>query len=51
MHTYHLFDHKPMIKVIVNCIYTPTGKKEDLWETRVKRALVFKCLGAYKSIS
>ena len=19
------------------CIYTPTGKREDLWETRVKR--------------
>ena len=24
---------------------------EDLWETRVKRPYVFKCLGAYKSIS
>ena len=23
--------------VIVYCIYTPTGKREDLWETRVKR--------------
>ena len=25
-----------MIRVIVNCIYTPTGKREDLWETCVK---------------
>ena len=22
--------------VIAYCIYTPTGKREDLWETRVK---------------
>ena len=22
--------------VIVYCIYTPTGKREDLWETHVK---------------
>ena len=33
------------------CIYTPTGKREDLWETQVKRPQMFKCLGAYKSIS
>ena len=34
------------------CIYTPTGKREDLWETRAKRPRVFKCLGAaYMSIS
>ena len=32
-------------------IYTPTGKREDLWETRVKRPKVFKCQGAYMSIS
>ena len=32
-------------------IYTPTGKREDLWETRVKRPEVFKCLVAYMSIS
>ena len=40
-----------MIKVIVYCIYTPTDKREDLWETHVKRPKEFKCLGAYKSIS
>ena len=33
------------------CIYTPIGKREDLWETRVKRLNVFKCLSAYMSIS
>ena len=33
------------------CIYTPTGKREDLWESLVKRPKVFKCLGAYMSIS
>ena len=32
-------------------IYTPTDKREDLWESHVKRPKVFKCLGAYKSIS
>ena len=32
-------------------IYTPTGKREDLWESRVKRPKVFKCLDAYISIS
>ena len=37
--------------VIVHCIYTPTGKREDLWETHVKRPKVFKCLGACMSIS
>ena len=37
MHTYYLFDHKPMVRVIVNCIYTPIGKREDLGETHVKR--------------
>ena len=37
MRAYHLFDHKPMKRVMVNCIYTPTGKREDLWETHVKR--------------
>ena len=35
--------------MIVYC--TPTGKREDLWETHVKRPKVFKCLGAYMSIS
>ena len=35
--------------VIVYC--TPTGKREDLWDTHVKRPKVFKCLGAYTSIS
>ena len=33
------------------CIYTPNGKREDLWDTHVKRPKVFKCLGAYMSIS
>ena len=42
---------KPMIRVIVYCIYTPTGKREDLRESGVKRPKVFKCLGAYMSIS
>ena len=37
--------------VIVYCIYTPTGKREDLWETQVKRPNVLKCLGAYMSTS
>ena len=37
--------------VIVYCIYTPSGKREDLWETHVKRPRVFKCLGTYMSIS
>ena len=37
--------------VILYCIYTPTGKREDLWETCVKRPKVFKCLGACMSIS
>ena len=31
--------------------YTPTGKREDLWESHVKRPKVFKCPGAYRSIS
>ena len=35
--------------VIVYC--TPTGKREDLWETHVKRPKVFKCLGACMSTS
>ena len=26
------------IFVIVYCIYTPTGKREDLWETHVNRS-------------
>ena len=30
---------------------TPTGKREDLWETCIKKPKVFKCLGAYMSIS
>ena len=42
---------KPVIRVIVYCIYTTTGKREDLWESHVKRPKVFKCLGAYTSIS
>ena len=33
--------------VIVYCIYTPTGKREDLWDARIKRPSVFKCLSAY----
>ena len=37
--------------VIVHVYYTPNGKREDLWETHVKRPKVFKCLGAYMSIS
>ena len=37
--------------VIVYCIYTPTGKRKDLWETHVKRPRLLKCLGAYMSIS
>ena len=35
--------------VIVFC--TPTGKREDLWDTHVKRHKVFKCLSAYMSFS
>ena len=31
--------------------YTPTGKREDLWESHVKRPKVFKCQDAYMSIS
>ena len=33
--------------VIAYCIYTPTGKREDLWDAHVKRPSVFKCLSAY----
>ena len=33
------------------CIYTPNGKREDLWETHLKRPKVFKCHSAYMSIS
>ena len=40
-----------IIIFIRDCIYTPIGKREDLWETRVKRPKVFKCLGAHMSIS
>ena len=36
---------------IHECIYTPIGKREDLWESHVKRPKVFKCLGVYMSIS
>ena len=36
---------------IFECIYIPTGKREDLWEPDVKRPKVFKCLGAHMSIS
>ena len=35
--------------VIAYCIYTPTGKRQDLWETCVKEAQT--CLSAYMSIS
>ena len=35
MHTYYLFIYEPVIRVIVFII--PTGKREDLWETHVKR--------------
>ena len=50
---YHENQFKPSI-YIYDCvlyIYTPTGKREDLWETHVKRPKVFKCQGAYMSIS
>ena len=40
-----------LLLIIHECIYTPTGKREDLWESHVKRPKVFKCLGAYMSIS
>ena len=50
MCAYSIF-YKPMIRVTVYCIYTPTGKREDLWNSCVKRPKVFKCLGAYMSIS
>ena len=33
--------------MIVYCIYTPTGKREDLWDAHVKRPSVFQCLSAY----
>ena len=47
----YIIFYKPVIRVIVYCIYTPTGKREDLWESHVKRPKVFKCLGAYMSIA
>ena len=37
MHVYYLLIYKPIIRVIEYCIYTPTGKRDDLWETHVKR--------------
>ena len=37
--------------LFVNVYCSPTGKREDLWDTHVKRPKVFKCLGAYMSIS
>ena len=40
-----------IIIIIRAYIYTSTGKREDLWESHVKRPKVFKCLGAYMSIS
>ena len=40
-----------LVLFICEYIYTPTGKREDLWESHVKRPKVFKCLGAYMSIS
>ena len=51
--------HKETIKLayillvlfICEYIYTSTGKREDLWESHVKRPKVSKCLGAYMSIS
>ena len=42
---------KPVIRVIVYCIYTPTGKREDLWKSHVKRPKVIECLGAYMSLA
>ena len=36
---------------IHDCIYNHTGKREDLWQSCVKRPKVFKCLGAYMSIN
>ena len=33
--------------VIAYFIYTPTGKREDLWDALVKRPIVFKCLSPY----
>ena len=33
--------------VIAYCIYTPTGKREDLWDACEKRPNVFKCLYVY----
>ena len=35
-----------LVLFICEYIYTPTGKREDLWESCVKRLKVFKCLGA-----
>ena len=40
-----------LVSFICECLYTPTGKREDLWESHVKRPKVFKYLGAYMSIS
>ena len=37
MCVYYLFVYKPMIRVIVYCIYIPAGKRDDLWEMCVKR--------------
>ena len=42
---------KPMIRVILYSIYTPIGKREDLWKFHVKIHSMFKCLGAYMSIN
>ena len=36
----YIIFYKPAIRVIVYCIYTPTSKREDLWESRVKRPKV-----------
>ena len=47
----YLFIYKHTIRVIVDCIYTPTGKREDLWGNSCKETLSVKCLEAYKSIS
>ena len=39
-----------LVLFICEYIYTPTGKREDLRESCVKRPKVFKWLGAYMSI-
>ena len=48
---YHEILNLAKCNYLCMCIYTPNGKREDLWDTHVKRPKVFKYLSAYISIS